>query len=37
MADRNYRYMKPGITIEEWGREMAVIDPFGNRIRFMEK
>jgi hypothetical protein len=29
--------MKPGITTEEWGQEMVVIDPFGNRIRFMEK
>ena len=37
LTDKNYRYLKPGITMEEWGREMVVIDPFGNRIRFMEK
>lgn len=33
---KDYRYMKPGV--EEWdGRiETCVVDPFGNRIRFME-
>jgi len=37
LAARNYRYMRPGVTSEEWGKEMQVIDPFGNRIRFMER
>lgn len=37
LSGKNYRHMKPGITTEEWGQEMVVIDPFGNRIRFMEK
>ena len=37
LTGKNYRYMKPGIATQEWGQEMAVIDPFGNRIRFMEK
>lgn len=36
LIGKNYRYMKPGITTEEWGREMVVTDPFGSRIRFME-
>lgn len=33
---KDYRYMKPGVSEEEWGLEVAVTDPFGNRIRFME-
>lgn len=33
---RNYRYMKPGVEEEDGRLETAVIDPFGNRIRFME-
>jgi len=37
LSAKNYRYMKPGITREEWGSEMTVIDPFGNRIRFIER
>ena len=37
LSGKNYRYMKPGITTQEWGQEMVVTDPFGNRIRFMEK
>lgn len=34
---RNYGYMRPGIQEVDWGREMTVIDPFGNRIRFCEQ
>ena len=33
---RGYRYMRPGIENEPWGRVMNVIDPFGNRIQFCE-
>ncbi|NGN40966.1 VOC family protein [Mesorhizobium sp. CGMCC 1.15528] len=33
---KNYRYLRPGLENEEWGLEMQVIDPFNNRIRFME-
>ncbi|MEO4000120.1 glyoxalase superfamily protein [Mesorhizobium sp. CAU 1732] len=33
---RNYRYMRPGLETQEWGLEVTVIDPFNNRIRFME-
>ena len=28
--------MRPGIEEVPWGKEMTVIDPFGNRIRFCE-
>ena len=35
---KGYRYLRPGIEDRPWGmREMTVIDPFGNRIRFSEK
>lgn len=33
---RNYRYMKPGLEDEGGRLELQVIDPFNNRIRFME-
>lgn len=33
---KNYRYNRPGLEKEDWGLECQVIDPFGNRIRFME-
>jgi hypothetical protein len=36
LNDKNYRYMKPGLERQEWGTEMVVYDPFGNRIRFIE-
>jgi hypothetical protein len=34
---KNYRYMRPGLERQEWGLEVQVIDPFNNRIRFMEQ
>lgn len=37
LLDKNYTYMRPGLSEEEWGLEMQVIDPFNNRIRFMER
>lgn len=37
LAAKPYRYAKPGIEETPWGtREMAVTDPFGNRLRFSE-
>jgi hypothetical protein len=33
---KNYRYMKPGLEDEGTRLEVEVIDPFNNRIRFME-
>ncbi len=29
---KGYRYLRPGIEPRDWGNEMTVIDPFGNRI-----
>jgi hypothetical protein len=36
LTARDYRYMKPGIEKEGDRLEVQVIDPFNNRIRFME-
>lgn len=36
LSARNYRYMKPGLEDEGTRLELEVIDPFNNRIRFME-
>ena len=34
---KQYKYFRPGIVDQEWGtREMHVIDPFGNKLRFAE-
>ena len=33
----NYKYMRPGLETAEWGLELCVIDPFNNRIRFIEQ
>lgn len=33
---KNYKYNRPGLERQDWGLECEVIDPFGNRIRFME-
>jgi hypothetical protein len=34
---KKYKYYRPGIQLQPWNaKEMAVIDPFGNRIRFSE-
>ncbi|MCT7373671.1 glyoxalase superfamily protein [Chelativorans salis] len=36
LTEKNYRYMKPGLRDEGTRLEVEVIDPFNNRIRFME-
>lgn len=37
LVAKNYRYNRPGLERREWGLECEVIDPFGNRIRFIER
>lgn len=37
LTGKNYRYMKPGLSEEGTRLELQVIDPFQNRIRFMER
>lgn len=37
LGAKAYRYMRPGLEDTPWGtREVGVIDPFGNAIRFWE-
>jgi hypothetical protein len=37
LTDKNYRHNRPGLQVQEWGMtEVAVIDPFHNRIIFGE-
>lgn len=36
LIGKNYRYNRPGLQRQDWGLECEVIDPFGNRIRFLE-
>lgn len=37
LSSRNYKYNRPGLEKQEWGLEVGVIDPFGNRLRFIER
>ena len=37
VSEKNYRYNRPGLQEQDWGIEMQVIDPFGNRLRFIER
>ena len=37
LIDKNYSYNRPGLESQDWGTEMQVIDPFGNRMRFVER
>jgi catechol 2,3-dioxygenase-like lactoylglutathione lyase family enzyme len=37
LAAKNYSYNRPGLEEQDWGLEMQVIDPFGNRLRFIER
>ncbi|BCJ91156.1 glyoxalase [Terrihabitans soli] len=34
---KKYQNMRPGVEKVDWGLEMTVIDPFGNRLRFCEQ
>ncbi len=36
ISSRKYCFLRPGIETQSWGRVLAVIDPFGNRIQFCE-
>lgn len=36
LVGKNYKYNRPGLERQDWGLECEVIDPFGNRIRFLE-
>ena len=36
LAAKQYKYARPGINEQPWGREVGVKDPFGNRLIFGE-
>ncbi|CAN7615993.1 VOC family protein [Trinickia sp. LjRoot230] len=33
---KQYSYARPGIEALDWGRQVQINDPFGNRLRFCE-
>lgn len=37
LSAKNYPYARPGVETVEWGRELTVTDPFGNRLTFCEQ
>ena len=34
---KQYKYARPGVEELEWGREVSIADPFGNRLIFWER
>lgn len=34
---KRYKYARPQVDEMDWGRQMQIADPFGNRIRFCEQ
>lgn len=37
LSEKPYRFLRPGIDTQEWGREIQLTDPFGNRLTFCEQ
>lgn len=37
LSARDYAFSRPGLERLDWGLECIVTDPFGNRIRFIER
>ncbi|GAK27446.1 glyoxalase superfamily protein [Serratia liquefaciens] len=37
LTTRQYRYARPGVDTLDWGKEMNITDPFGNRLRFCQQ
>jgi catechol 2,3-dioxygenase-like lactoylglutathione lyase family enzyme len=36
LAASRYKYARPGIEQQPWGRDMSITDPFGSRLIFSE-
>ena len=36
LTAKQYKFARPGINEQPWGREVSVKDPFGNRLIFAE-
>jgi len=37
LQGKQYPYARPGVDDLDWGRQLQVADPFGNRLRFCEQ
>lgn len=37
LTTKQYRYTRPGVDTLDWGKEMNITDPFGNRLRFCQQ
>ncbi|WP_299934971.1 glyoxalase superfamily protein [uncultured Nitratireductor sp.] len=37
LQGRDYKYNRPGLEKQAWGLQLGVIDPFSNRLRFVER
>jgi uncharacterized glyoxalase superfamily protein PhnB len=37
LSAKQYKYARPGIEQQPWGRDMSIRDPFGNRLTFTAK
>jgi catechol 2,3-dioxygenase-like lactoylglutathione lyase family enzyme len=37
LSAKQYKYARPGIEKQPWGRDISVRDPFGNRLTFTAK
>jgi catechol 2,3-dioxygenase-like lactoylglutathione lyase family enzyme len=37
LQGKDYGFARPGIEVQPWGRELRVLDPFGNRLVFCEE
>lgn len=37
LGSKEYRYLMPGVNVDEIGTSLCLLDPFGNTIRLNEK
>ncbi|CAI0854882.1 Bleomycin resistance protein [Serratia grimesii] len=37
LSAKQYRYARPGVETVDWGKELNITDPFGNRLRFCQQ
>jgi catechol 2,3-dioxygenase-like lactoylglutathione lyase family enzyme len=37
LSVKQYRYARPGVETVDWGKELNITDPFGNRLRFCQQ
>ena len=37
LIDKHYGFARPGVETQPWGLELVVIDPFYNKLRFLQR